>query len=97
MIIAQVPTCNPIVKNSKSINTVHKARFVLAHLVWEYDEDNDNFVVDSALSLVDYALLRILDPIDEAILRGKLIWDAGAREELTSMGIVASRLMGIPS
>ncbi len=81
MIIAQVPACNPIVKHSKDMNTVHKARFVLVHLVWEYDENDETFVVDSALSLVDYALLRILDPPDEATLRGKLIWNAGAREE----------------
>jgi hypothetical protein len=93
MIIAQVPACNPIVKHSKDMNTVHKARFVLVHLVWEYDEKGETFVVDSALSLVDYALLRILDPSDEATLREKLIWNTGAREELTSLGVVASRLM----
>ncbi|MDP7560975.1 MAG: hypothetical protein QF745_10595, partial [Planctomycetota bacterium] len=88
--------CNPTMKHSKDMNTIHKARFVLVHLLWAYDEDGENFVVDSALSLVEYGLLRFMLPNDETTFREKLIWDTGAREEITSSGVVASRLMGIP-
>ena len=96
MIIKQVPACNPAAKNSKSIDLAHKTRFVLAYLIWE--DENEDFLVESTLSLVDYGVLRILDPDDEALLRKKLVWecDAGARKELTSVGIVASKLMGTP-
>ena len=106
MIIKQVPACNPAAKNSKSIDLAHKTRFVLAYLIWEEDErdlalpqhQRTSSLVESTLSLVSYEVLRIMDPLDEAILREKLIWecDAGVHKELTSAGVVASKLMGTP-
>ena len=49
MIIAQVPACNPMMKHSKDMNTVHKARFVLVHLIWAYDEEGESELLKGRL------------------------------------------------
>jgi hypothetical protein len=81
-------------------------RFVLVQLIWDEDDDDptlpqyqrtSNFV-ESQLSLVSYEVLRIMEPADEATLRGKLIWesDAAIPKVVTNAGVIASNLMGTP-